>query len=272
VTTEQDEERLIPVSPRHAVRVDPDYHAFIDKAPQRDFVVRTLARKEAGQMLLMTGDLVIAGAETRERFPLAKTYPLHFRKVYYPGKLHRDPKEEFDALSIASEAIGIPPPIGHTPNTYRSCLIPGDPYKRLTPFGSDPEESNIEIAHKLELPTAVGLWCLLVMAFDRLTALHQAGMVHGDAELVNFIACPCPLEVIPIDFETAQLKSSMDDDAWQKATARDFDQLLREAVFVQCSLGRQQGKLADRVFERIDELVKKPRKFRRAIAERTGNA
>ncbi len=269
---DQDEDRLVAVSPRHAVRVIADYHAFLDKAPQRDFVVRTLARKEAGQMLLMTGDLVIAGEGTRAEFPLAAKYPLHFRKVYYPGKLHRDPKEEFDALTRASAALGIPPPIGYTPNTFRSCLIPGDPYKRLSPFGSDPEDSNIGIAQKLQLPAAVGLWTLLTLAFEKLSALHQGGMVHGDAELVNFIVCPSPLEVVPIDFETAQTRESMDDEAWHKSTARDLEQLLREAVFLQCALGRQGGALADQAWDALDQLFKKPGRFRRAISERSGLA
>jgi hypothetical protein len=218
----------------------------------------------------MTGDLVIAGAETRAEFPLAAKYPLHFRKVYYPGKLHRDPKEEYDALEHASAVLGIPPPIGHTPNTFRSCLIPGEPYKRLSPFGSDPEDSNITIAQKLPLPAAVGLWSLLALAFDKLSALHDAGMVHGDAELVNFIVCPSPIEVVPIDFETARLKASMDDDAWRESTARDLAQLLREAVFLQCALGRQQGALADQSLERLDTLFHKPKRFRRAVEERTG--
>jgi hypothetical protein len=269
---DNDEDRLVAVSPRHAVRVTPDYHAFLDKAPQRDFVVRTLARKEAGQMLLMTGDLVIAGAETRAQFPLAAEYPLHFRKVYYPGKLHRDPKEEFDSLERASQALGIPPPIGHTPNTFRSCLIPGEPYQRLTPFGTDPEDSNITTAQKLPLPMAVGLWSLITLAFEQLTALHAAGMVHGDAELVNFIVCPSPLEVVLIDFETAAERGAQGEEAWQARTARDLQPLLREAIFLQCALGRQQTRLADVAWEQLDSLFKKPARFRRAALERTGLA
>ena len=35
--------------------------------------------------------IVIAGQETRSEFPLAATYPLHFRKTYFPGRLHGDP-------------------------------------------------------------------------------------------------------------------------------------------------------------------------------------
>jgi len=33
-----EEERLIPVSPRHAVLLAREYLAFIDRAPQRDYV------------------------------------------------------------------------------------------------------------------------------------------------------------------------------------------------------------------------------------------
>ena len=59
-----EEERLIPVSPRHAVLLSREYLAFVDTAPQRDYVVRTVAKRQVGAMMLMSGDLVIASAET----------------------------------------------------------------------------------------------------------------------------------------------------------------------------------------------------------------
>ena len=37
-------------------------------------------------MPLMSADLVIASEDTRVRFAAARTYPLHFRKTYYPGR------------------------------------------------------------------------------------------------------------------------------------------------------------------------------------------
>ena len=72
--------------------VDQDYFAMIKRAPQQDFVVRTLAKRMAGPPPLMDGELVIAGQSTRERYPLAAVYPLHFRKTYYPGRLRGDPQ------------------------------------------------------------------------------------------------------------------------------------------------------------------------------------
>ena len=118
-----DGSHAVKVSPRHSVAVDPDYYAMIKRAPQQDFVVRTLAKRMAGETPLMSGELVIAGLATRERYPLAAEFPLHFRKTYHPGRLRGDPQVEFERHTRASEILGIPLPIGHTPNTFRSCLL-----------------------------------------------------------------------------------------------------------------------------------------------------
>src|SRR5690606_10603611 len=97
------------------------------RAPREDFVVRTLAHKKAGQTTLMMGELVIAGAATRDQYALARKYPLHFRKTYYPGGMHGDPRAEFDLHQRASTVVPVPPPIGATRETFRSCLLPGSP-------------------------------------------------------------------------------------------------------------------------------------------------
>src|SRR5689334_4558730 len=113
---------LVAVSPRHSVRLELEYLTMVRTAPRRDFVVRTITHREANGMQLMSADIVIAGAATREKFPAANEYPLHFRKTYYPGRLHGDPKHEFDMHAAASSVIGIPAPIGYTHEEFRSCL------------------------------------------------------------------------------------------------------------------------------------------------------
>src|SRR6187399_106680 len=168
--------RLIQVSPRHHVALSDDYMSMIDTAPREDFVVRTLARRNAGATTLMMGELVIAGAASRDAYPLARQYPLHFRKTYYPGRLHGDPRDEFDRQTRASEIIGVPPPIGHAPTVFRTCLLPGVPYSTLSPFAAEPEEANIPKAHKLPLGEAAGLWSLAASAFAQITKLHAAGL------------------------------------------------------------------------------------------------
>lgn len=45
----------------------------------------------------------------------------------------------------------------------------------------------------------------------------------------------------------------------------DFAGLLREAVYLQCALGRQPGPLADMAMERMTELFPSPGRFERTI-------
>ncbi|MCU0772045.1 MAG: hypothetical protein MUE94_09810 [Verrucomicrobia bacterium] len=257
--------RLIPVSPRHSVMLAEEYCHLIDRIPDRDFVVRTLAHRQTGGLPLMSADLVIAGKEARRLHPLADQYPLHFRKTYHPGRLHGDPEVEFQNHQRAAELIGVPPPIGHWPQGFRACFYPGRPYNRLSPFGVEPEEANVAMARELDLATAAGLWKLIEEAFTKVRALHAGGLVHGDLELHNFIICPAPLEVLIIDFENA-VRQTQDPGRWEAKCRADLDQLLREAIFLQCRLGRQSGALADTATENLDRLFKAPDRFRREIA------
>ncbi|HXX70456.1 MAG TPA: hypothetical protein VEK07_24960 [Polyangiaceae bacterium] len=262
------EHHSVRVSPRHSVAIDDDYYTLIRRAPEQDFVVRTLARKMAGNTPLMTGDLVIAGRSTRDRHPLANSYPLHFRKTYYAAHLGGDTRIEFERHTRASEAIGVPPPIGHAGGTFRSCLLPGRPFDQILPFGSEPPESNIRHAERLTLGDAAGLWLLAERMMSALTALHEAGLTHGDAELHNFIVCHGPLDVVPIDFDMAVVRGVLDEDEWQRRCAADLDPLLKIAIFLQCALGAQEGPLAVRSLGQVNRLFPRDEPFRRAIDAR----
>lgn len=257
--------RLIPVSPRHSVMLAEEYCHLIDRIPDRDYVVRTLAHRQTGDLPLMSADLVIAGKEARRLHPLADQYPLHFRKTYYPGRLHGDPEAEFHHHQRATELIGVPPPIGHWPRGFRACFYPGKPYNRLSPFGVEPEEANLAIARELDLAKAVGLWKLIEEAFGKVRALHAGGLAHGDLELHNFIICPAPVEVLIIDFENAVLREP-DSNRWDAKCRSDEEQLLREAIFLQCRLGRQTGPLAEAALGQLERLFRAPDRFRREIA------
>lgn len=223
----------------------------------------------AGESPLMTGELVIGGRATRDEFPLARTYPLHFRKTYYTARLRGDPRREFECHTRASEIVGVPPPIGHALGTFRSCLLPGRPYSQLSPFGAEPEESNIKVAADLPLATAAGLWRLAEELHTILSRLQAAGMTHGDAELHNFIVCPTPLEVMPIDFELAVIESEVKSDEWTSRCENDMIPILREAIFLQCALGEQPGPLAESALERLDSLFRSGGQFHRAIDRRS---
>ena len=260
-----DETRPIAVSPRHTVLLAIELFPLIESAPQLDFVVRTRARREANGLPLMTAELVIAGQETRRIHPAAATFPFHFRKTYFPGRLHGDPKLEFDHHLFASQVSRTPPPIGYGPTVFRSCLIPGQSYARITPFGGEPPENNIAKAQKLPLATAAGLWRLAEETLAQLLLLQEAGLAHGDAELHNIIVCPAPLEPILIDFEAAVRRDAIDEAAWKTRCRLDLQPLLREAVYLQCALGRQPGALGALSWNVMGELFQSPERFQRAI-------
>lgn len=265
-----DDEQLIAVSPSHSVLLLKEYVALVEKAPRTDIVVSTLAKRAAGDLPLMAADLVIAGEETRAQFPLSKTYPLHFRKTYFPGRMHGEPMVEFARQARASELTNVAMPIGYSSTVFRACLVPGRPYSRLTPFGTEPEASNIASAERIPLASAVGLWRLAEELFAHLTALHAGGLAHGDAELHNFIVSPSPLELVPIDFEASVVQAEMTPEAWQKRVALDLAPVLREAVYLQCALGKQTGPLAELSRERVPTLFKEPERFLTAIERRAG--
>lgn len=265
----EDEDMLIAVSPRHSVRLAQDYSVFVRTAPQADLVIRTIARREANGLPLMSADIVIAGKETRARFPLAETYPLHFRKTYYPARIHGDPRQEYARQADAAALLGLPAPIGATHNEFRTCLLPGRPYSQLSPFGEEPDERNIPIAERLSLPEAAGLYYLVSEAYRQLIALHAGGLVHQDAELHNLIVCSSPLEVIVIDFEAASTSDSLSEDKLKAAHKGDLHHLLREAIYLECALGAQTSPISVAAQARLDELFTQPGAFRRAIARRT---
>ena len=100
-----------------------------------------------------------------------------------------------------------------------------------------------------------------------LTRLQQGGLTHGDAHLHNFILCPSPLEVLPIDFENAVLKDQVSEEMWQQRCRADRLHLLKLMVFLQCTLGQQQGPFADESLAVLDEVVQPAAEFRQQIAE-----
>lgn len=257
---------MIPLSPYHQVELAPPLRDLVDRAPDRDQAIRTLFRKEANGQPLIQCDLVVAGKDTREEFPLADRYPVHFRKSYYPTCFHQHPDREYENHLAASEILPIPPPIGSTRTSFRCCFIPGVPLSRLSPFGTEPYESNIATAQNAEPAGLIALWRLLEDVHAHVGKLHAHGLAHGDLFLHNVIVSLSPLAVFPIDFELARRQNDLTAEEWDAACHADFEILLREAVYVLCGLGRQSGSLGEAALSRLPGLVgDSAGRFERAI-------
>ena len=122
--------------------------------------------------------------------------------------------------------------------------MPGRPFDQLSPFGTEPEESNIKHAESCRWSSAAGLWLLAERIMDTHMTLQEAGLTHGDAYLQNFVVCSAPLDVLPIDFDMAVLRDAVSDEDWQQRCAADLEPLLKVAVFLQCASGRPSERAA----------------------------
>lgn len=236
----------VALSPAHHAQLIPEFEYLIHSPPDRDMVIRTVSRKLSNNLPLIQGHLVIAGKDTLEAYPLARTYPVHFRKTYYPTAFHPPATLEFAKHEKISRLIDIPPPIGATKNCFRSCFIPGIPLSRLSPFGVEPIEQNFGLAERTDPGLLIGLWHLLTQVASQLATLHTHGIAHGDLFLHNVIVSRSPVAVCLIDFEQAIERSSdTNDDAWAETVFRDLEEVRTHALWVQAGLGAQPGPLGE---------------------------
>ncbi len=262
---------MVPVSPFHQIELAEVLQRKLEHPGESDYVVRRISQKTVNGQPLIQGELVVSGTRTLEEFPLAREFPVHFRKTYYPICFHQDPAREYENHLAASEIIPVPPPIGSTRTSFRSCFLPGKPYSSLSPFGVEPEEGNLPIAEGADPAALIGLWTLLAPIYDQIQRLHEAGFAHGDLFLHNVIVSLSPVGGHLIDFELATRKSeAASEEEWQAKVGDDFREILTEAVHLQCALGAQQGPLAEAAIDQLPALFKNPDRFRRAIEAGSG--
>ncbi len=245
----------VQLTPTHQVDLSPEFSEFVQEAPRQDITIRSLARKIANGQPLMQADLVIAGEQARTAFPLARTYPVHFRKTYFPSAFHPHPELEYAKLQRASEILQLPPPIGYSATEFRSCFIPGQAFSKLTPFGVQPPLANVKIAREVQPVALIGLWKLLELLYDQVERLDQAGMWLGDLVLQSVVVPHAPVGVVLIDFEQAQFQDGLSQEDWETRCWQDTEELLRHALFVQCGLGYQVGTLADASHTALEKLT-----------------
>jgi len=264
---------MIHLSPHHQIELDPALMHMLERPPDRDYVIRRVSQKVVNGQPLIQGELVISGNETLEAYPLATKYPVHFRKTYYPTCFHQHPDQEYENHLAASRIIDVPPPIGSTRTTFRSCFLPGTPFDRLSPFGVEPPERNIQIAEEHPKASCIGLWYLLNSVYTQITALHENGFAHGDLFLHNIIISPAPIGAHLIDFEQAVHRDDeMTDEVWQEKIDADLSEILKTGIFLQCALGRQEGLLAEACLDALPKLFTASGQFKRSIERRTKRA
>lgn len=258
---------VVALSPYHSIELAEALWPILEKPARKDYVIRTISVKKVQGMPLIQGDLVIAGLDALDQFPQASRYPVHFRKTHFPMCLHADPEHEFRNLLRASQIIQTPPPIGADKRTFRSCFIPGKPLSKITPFKVDPPQNNVAIGERTDTATLIGLWHLLSLAHDQVEALHRNGLSHNDLFLHNAIVSLAPIGVFLIDFEkaTERAPDEVESNGHNPLQSNDFDEIFRQAIYLQCVLGAQHDPLGNASRDAIDSLFDKPDFFRKRI-------
>ncbi len=259
----------VPVSALHSIVVAETLYPLLDRPQEKDFSLHTIARKTGPDGRdLVHSELVIAGRQSRERFPTARVYPIHFLKSYNPWALHGRPENEYENTRAAASILRSPLPIGYDDSSFRAAFIPGKPLSRISPFTNvDPPERCLGIAAETEPAVLIGLWKLAEEVFEQLSKLHEHRFFHGDMELHNIIVCTAPVQAFLIDYESAICDFSGSDEEFEDLRFRDLEELLRLAVYLQAGLGRQENALAQASQDYLPRLFRNADTFNARLDE-----
>jgi hypothetical protein len=246
----------VPLSQLHSIELAGGLSHLLAKPPEKDFPLYSIARKTSPDgRELVHSELVIAGKRTRTTYPLAERYPVHFLKSYHPWSFHGDPGVEFENSRAAAQILGTPEPIGFDSNSFRTTFMPGKPLSKLSPFTNiEPPHRCLGIAQQTDPAALIGLWRLAEEVFEQIEKLHSQRFCHGDLELHNVVVCTGPIQTFLMDFESSDRAFSGPETIWERRRSRDLFELLRLAIYLQCGLGRQQGRLACKSLEDLPKL------------------
>ena len=255
---------MIALSTLHKIELNQNFRTVLKNPRNKDFLVHNIMTKKSpnGEPLVTT-ELVIAGKITRNQFPRAQQYPLHFVKRYGPTSFHSDPKIEYDNSCKIAEILKNPMPIGFNSSTFRNAYLPGIPYEKLSPFRIEPIERNLDIAQEVPLTTQIALWQLMEDAYKQIKKLHRNGYTHGDLEKHNLIVCKQPIALYLIDFES--VKSLRNSDNPKLECRKDLQVIFSEAIFLQSVLGKQPSGLGKASIKALDWIFKDPEPFKEIL-------
>lgn len=250
----------IKVSPHHSIEVSPQYEDLIKEPRNEDYLLHVILNKKDayGETLIQT-ELTIAGKKTLKQFPATQEYPVHFVKRYSLSSYHNDPEIEYENGLEIQKYIDISTPLGADAKTFRNCFIPGVGLDKKSPFGVEPLYRNIDIAEEAEPKDLRALWKHLESAFQHTTTLHQNNWIHGDLELHNIIVSDKPVNTYLIDLESALPRDKVDH--WENACLADLEHIMRDAIYIQCALGKKDTSLGKTSRQSLEQLFKDPEEF-----------
>jgi hypothetical protein len=237
-----------------------------------------------GSRPAVSGVVVVAGKNTRDLHPVTRLEPLHFVKVYHPGT-KGEVAREWERTKVVAASMKppfFPRPLGYETDVrapfapesmkmldigwadkldiYRSKVVPGKTLAAVSPLGTGHylgANTKLDVANKWSKSDLQRLWLTLEDTHKLLQKHHRSGVSHGDSHRHNLmlVETGTKWEPVFVDYEAAKFKTQMLPQAWKLRCEDDFDDLLREAMWLQkTKLGPQVGDLANHAKRRERDL------------------
>jgi serine/threonine protein kinase len=213
---------------------------LIENPPEEDTKLQNIYKTP-----FVSGDIVLAGSETRKIHPLTHLNPIHFKKSYLQKLSRWETTATHEAIisqhiwdhfqQLGTSGYPTPLPLGATSYTYRSQLLPAKTLGSLSPISLPlcPNNTLRQILAAKQYPEQfLPLWKKLEELNALIDLFHQGGFLHHDLHRENLMVEEENKTHHLIDFETSEEDERFHTAEWAAATLEDKKLFIQEASLI----------------------------------------
>jgi hypothetical protein len=213
---------------------------LLSNPPPQDTKLQTIYKTP-----FVSGDIVLAGTDTRKKHPLTHLHPIHFKKSYLQKLSRWETSATHEAIvsqhiwdhfqELGNPGTPTPLPLGASTYTYRSQLLTAKTLGSLSPVSlpltpnQTPRQILLAREQKKHL---LPLWDLLEKLNELIDTFHSGGFLHNDLHRENLMLELHSGEPHLIDFETSQEDERFQTPDWDSATREDKKLFLQESALL----------------------------------------
>lgn len=201
----------------------------------------------------VSGDIVLAGTETRKKHPLTHLHPIHFKKSYLQKLSRWETSATQEALmsqhiwdhfqEIGTSGSPTPLPLGASTYTYRSQLLPAKTLGSISPISLPLTQTQTPqqiLLARSQTEHLLPLWPRLEKLNQLIDLFHCGGFLHNDLHRENLMVQLPTGEPHLIDFETSQEDERFRTPDWASATREDKRLFLQECALLFLCLSEEE--------------------------------
>jgi hypothetical protein len=223
--------------------------ALLENPPDQDTKLQTIYKTP-----FVSGDIVLAGTDTRKKHPLTHFHPIHFKKSYLQKLSRWETSPTHEALQSqhiwehfqeSSHNACTPMPLGASSLTYRSQLLTAKSLGSISPvshpfsLAQTPQQILHAKKHNENIQT---IWAGLEELNNAIDTLHCGGFLHHDLHRENLLlqlhSNKTPTPHI-IDFETSEEDDRFQTPEWASTCQEDKKLFLQEAALILLCLPKE---------------------------------